>query len=995
MAQLLDPATNELVEVPDDEALGLINSGKLQAPKRYFDANNKLLLQKGDVTIPVDDDKAWAYWQEGYRLPQLATPEDIAFEAYEAEHGDKVLEPIGVGLSKFATVSFGPLLAQQVAETDGFGSDTAKSYLEAVDRTEAFSPGIAMGTDVTATALTALLTGGGSVVAKEVAGEVGKWAVKKGLKGVAKKGLGAATLGTRASLAGGRIAGQAAGKAAEKMFGKKLATKAAEWGVEGAVDGAVYGAREELWNAGIQNREVLSQEFISEAGGRVAKEMLLSGGISAAFPIVGGSVKKVSGMTSKTIARTAKEAVEAVTPIRFPDSYTDPQKFLQGIAEETSLDRIVTRLADATIITDKEAIDKDFVQGLKRWLVETKGADGNPLLSGEWDEIATRVGDIVAVEGEKIGSLYTNLDSLVGLNPEKYKPVDFARIIEAIEKKKLSLSDTADKAVVAYWDERLHLAKRSVIANQLRRAAADPVLLKRTLREFEGIEEVDAWLKQLDIEPADPIPTIIETQFAKERGGIKKEPTEWIPEDEGGFRQRAAGEVIEEPLDEAQEKFLRSTVANLSPKQVDALYQKAKDTAPGLPYEAVHRSTVDLDKAAKNTGGIAADMAKDAATIYRGVLKAAVRDGVPADAYKQFEIANKEYGYLKVLQEISTNQKTRAMTGGRATVREILGAGMLASTVDMGAMTYPLAGAAVLGNRYLGDRAYDLTMKGTERLSKMFGKAELKATGKIASRIDSLLGVGKKVAKTAKTAAISLNAQQIERITPDIGEPRKKAQTKKEAMGRLISTIEHMAENPEVLATKLQRDLEELEMIAPDIAGELAATEMRKLEYLNYKAPKLEVPYNDLQPKLYADNHLNKESMATFERCIMATIAPVDQIFAEMDKGALSRDTVEAVKECYPGLFEKIGQMLMEKTAEESTPRTAGFMAQLSTFYEKPVVGYQSQNFLRRQQLVYAKEGGGGKSPAPGLRKTSAAQGQPQILNTTNTESAKANLRKA
>ena len=44
MAQLLDPATNELVEVPDDEALGLINSGKLQAPKRYFDANNKLLL---------------------------------------------------------------------------------------------------------------------------------------------------------------------------------------------------------------------------------------------------------------------------------------------------------------------------------------------------------------------------------------------------------------------------------------------------------------------------------------------------------------------------------------------------------------------------------------------------------------------------------------------------------------------------------------------------------------------------------------------------------------------------------------------------------------------------------------------------------------------------------------------------------------------------------------------------------------------------------------
>ena len=140
--------------------------------------------------------------------------------------------------------------------------------------------------------------------------------------------------------------------------------------------------------------------------------------------------------------------------------------------------------------------------------------------------------------------------------------------------------------------------------------------------------------------------------------------------------------------------------------------------------------------------------------------------------------------------------------------------------------------------------------------------------------------------------------------------------------GNVINDITRTAANPAEFAGKLQKDLQELEIVAPEVAAEIAATEMRKMEYLNGKAPKMPAPYNKLQPQLYENAYLTRDAMAEFEQCLMASTQPVDTFFGELERGILTSETCEAIEYVYPNLYAKLQETILDITSQSATPKS-------------------------------------------------------------------------
>tara|TARA_R110002020_G_scaffold87892_6_gene216324 strand:- start:1847 stop:4717 length:2871 start_codon:yes stop_codon:yes gene_type:complete len=953
MAQLLDPQTRQLVDVPDLQAVDLINEGSVLVPEEYFGDDGRLRLVRDGVEILVDDNQVLDFLTNGFKFPASTalSYEGIAEQEKAAKYEDDIAMPLLAGVVKNVTFGQAPAIARHMGEP-------GDAMLEALQRAEKYSPGLV------------------------TAGEIGSMIATYPLAGGPLKSLFKSAPGEAIPRLAATQAGKIGGAIGEKVFGKKLFEQIGRWGAEGAVEAASYATRDELYQAGLQDKEVFSQEFVSQLGDRVVGDVKTGAAISAAFPVIGGAAK----LAGRIVAPALKATVEAVTPAVFPEGvslFKDPKAFFKGVMEETSLDKVLNRVGQATklmIRAERSGDEAAFVKGFKKWIAEKKKG-GERLLEGEWGNVIPRIDKLSTEVGEKIKGFYVRLDELLAKGDVDGIVAD--DIVKDLEAAKLNLSNTATAGEREFWTTAIGASKRDAILEELTLISKLPpekqaAALKK-LAEDSGIEAFaspTAARKAVDEE------TVVDAVSLRT-----------IADDEAT--------VVDAVVDEIDFDAIRAVAQELNTKIIDdaytKLYRQAKGNRKtqlrfGASQTSRNRYRADA-KLGRKTSSPNADWNRSAAAIYGKKLSDAAEEGMrKSDDFKEFQRLNEEYGYVKILEDITEPERAREMLGDKVSLTELLaGAASGLAVTSMTGMPAGLAplvgGVGVLANRYMGRRSYDMTMSAAERLGMFFAKREMKAASTMSSRIGGLL----KATKAVRTAAIVLTARDIDRLTPAVGEKRKKSESKKEALGKLADTVQYMNDNPDILATSLEQDLQGIQAVSEEIAGYIAATEVRKMQFLAEKAPKRQRMINKMQPDLYTSPDWSNGEMYRYENLLRLTISPMNEMFRHMERGTLTRELVEGLDYIYPGLTNLAREKIVEATAKLETPTSAAKMEQFATLLNRPLVGYQTPGFLARQKMQYAQDTGEGGG-APGLRKSSAAKGQAQVLATTNTESAKQNL---
>ncbi len=213
--------------------------------------------------------------------------------------------------------------------------------------------------------------------------------------------------------------------------------------------------------------------------------------------------------------------------------------------------------------------------------------------------------------------------------------------------------------------------------------------------------------------------------------------------------------------------------------------------------------------------------------------------------------------------------------------------------------------------------------------------------------------------------------------------PRAKADVAKE-----IGDIREIAGNPMALQDSLARFTGDLGKHAPKIAEEVKATATRAIYYLAKEAPQPSVNvgllgYHNAVAR-YSDQQLaDWEAKRTAAMgAVNGTTAP-EAIIADMKKGKLNRDAIEAIEFVSPNLFAK----LQERTrAELERMEASGKLAKMpyqqkasiASLLKVPADTTWTSEFIRQMQAAKTAPP---IEPTPGPSRKPSGSGRPMKLN--------------
>ncbi len=105
---------------------------------------------------------------------------------------------------------------------------------------------------------------------------------------------------------------------------------------------------------------------------------------------------------------------------------------------------------------------------------------------------------------------------------------------------------------------------------------------------------------------------------------------------------------------------------------------------------------------------------------------------------------------------------------------------------------------------------------------------------------------------------------------------------------------------------------------APKVATLLGAAAARNVAFLASKAPKSAVPYATLTPQ-FEKPRLSDSAVASFARTYRAWDKP-ETVLDDMAKGAITREGIEVLRECYPKLYREAQEQALTQLADLKTP---------------------------------------------------------------------------
>ena len=246
-------------------------------------------------------------------------------------------------------------------------------------------------------------------------------------------------------------------------------------------------------------------------------------------------------------------------------------------------------------------------------------------------------------------------------------------------------------------------------------------------------------------------------------------------------------------------------------------------------------------------------------------------------------------------------------------------------------------------------------------------KANNRVTKQVNSAVTMFLGVGK-----AKFAPISAKLLIDSPLSGD-GHPYKNVKPKndEEAISQIRANFKRLKENPEwinyISANPLMHDG------APNTLAHSKKVLDNALGFLESKLP-VEVSVN---PLLKKEPKLSDQQIYKFKRYVNAVQNPLS-ILEDLKQGALSSESVEAIKFVYPNLYYRIVQSVMEKIEEKPEDVSYEQRLILGTLLDAPTDLALQPAALAKYQSYYKEaqesQAGGAIAPKKGISAAAAKQ---------------------
>lgn len=181
------------------------------------------------------------------------------------------------------------------------------------------------------------------------------------------------------------------------------------------------------------------------------------------------------------------------------------------------------------------------------------------------------------------------------------------------------------------------------------------------------------------------------------------------------------------------------------------------------------------------------------------------------------------------------------------------------------------------------------------------------------------------------------------------GERRTRDKSRRQAYERRTEELTEFLTQPEKTLAKIDKTLASVSEVAPNVAAQMKLRAVKAARYLYDRAPK-----PGSEQLLLEDKWRPSEvDLAKFER-IAAVIDDPANALKSLRAGCLTVEEVDALKENYPRMYEKVVTTIAEQIPELRGKLPYRERVQLSVLFDVPVDATMEDNFLMAMQTVGA-----------------------------------------
>lgn len=246
--------------------------------------------------------------------------------------------------------------------------------------------------------------------------------------------------------------------------------------------------------------------------------------------------------------------------------------------------------------------------------------------------------------------------------------------------------------------------------------------------------------------------------------------------------------------------------------------------------------------------------------------------------------------------------------------------------------------------------------------------ARLAALERLMQKVDlrigsSIRGFFKGSTRGASAAPASLRlGSKWDLATEAPGERGKGA----DAFMRAVAKLTELAGNPSASSKRIGDSLAGLEQAAPQTSASLSAQTMRVTTFLASKMPVgMRDPFA-LNPR-NAQPMVSETEKARFMRYVAAANDPTT-VLEDMQHGRLTPEAVEALRVCYPKLYEQVRGAIVDHLASADSPLPYGKRVQLGVLFDAPTDATLDPAFLQAIAPSQAAASAQAEQQQPGMR---------------------------
>lgn len=936
MTEVLDSATGQIVDHPDDQIAADWNAGKVQplAGRAYT-----FRYQNGSYgTASTPQELATAVQQGGQFVPHAQAQAAVDAQKYEGETGGALGAGAAGALSQ-ATLGLSDLAGHAIL---GDSFSKARRYQESAHPYASM-----LGEGVGAAGLAAL-TGGGSLAEQGAAA---------GLEGLGEAGL------------------------------SGIARRAMAKGAAAAVEGAQFGVSQSVSQAAIENPQLAGEQFVANVGANALWGGLLGTALGAGGELLGHAVDR--RFTRAADALEAEPSADALATVGGKALGVEPA---EGLGDKIAGG--YAKLAGAASGHDPEAI-----LDLWRNRADIEGAEEarNAASRAIRDQVDTvlKASRDIQEEGQRSLKRGYIRASIEGVHPEEAYRASRDAVDTTIGTLQEMLASPDDFGGAAPLQHAMKLAQRA--SKALDEAAGTETSVERRAVPLADIEEKPTWSAEkaakarAAVESGDAEPVDL-----TDAGGGKLRISDGIHRvaaaRELGMTElpanvsRSSGDVAEmfgivDDLKKAIGKYTKGA-SKLSPgaatDELIALQNRARAgklqdlderLRTGLEDESVWKRAA-VDQKAINA---AWTTQIDASNRFHSALTTEIgRD--PSNPWVQARGVDpaKSDAYVRGLLDPSKDLTHKAVTDYIASTRK------LADTMSE-AYELPAGKLAKVAELRRAADAFGQTIDDTsKRLATVNQYEALKAqTGGHAAGLASIVGhmvgglpggaaglaLGKgwdalmhpaelirKVAVLEQMASKSDN--RIVRTLRAFGRGGARATSTPmlDAFPRRAAQVERLAADPAAMTARVQGSTLSLAPHAPQVQHAIVGTVLAGVQFLASKLPPSPA-VDPLNPKAKRPlpSPAVRESFLRYQRAV----DDPHTVLEDLRDGRLAPEGVEALRTVYPQLYGRVQQKtLAELTEGRLTDLTASQRYGLATLLDLPVPELAPQYLAARQQAI-------------------------------------------